>query len=66
MRYVIWSVEQQAWRLDVPSETGYCLTLADAARFDHDRAAELIHNAHYREVMIPVAALAGASQEPTP
>jgi len=58
-RFVIWSIEHQAWW--APAERGYVETVADAGLYTRERAEAIVRDAnivHFHECMIPVSALA--------
>jgi hypothetical protein len=60
MRYLIWSMEHQAWW--APGERGYVETVGEAGIYSRDRAVAIVRDANRvacHECMIPVSALTG-------
>jgi hypothetical protein len=63
--WAIWSIEHQGWW--PASRCGYVATLAEAGRFSHTEAAEIVARANIvecNECMVPLAAL--GLQDPPP
>jgi len=58
VRFVIWSIEHQAWW--APAQRGYVAHVADAGLYARDQAEAIVRDAKFacHECMIPVSALA--------
>lgn len=63
MRYVIWSLEHQAWW--GPERRGYTASLRDAGQYSETEASAIVADANIvsiEDIMIPLASCLGATE----